>query len=101
MKKIYSLYEAKAKLSQIIREVRQHGQAVTISYHGTPVAEIRPIEPEAEVDPLRRRMRMLEEQGVLSPARPGAPPLRPIAKRPGALERFLAEREADEHGLPG
>lgn len=99
---MYSLYEAKAKLSEIIREVRQHGQSVTISYHGTPVAEIRPIEaaPEDE-DRIQKRMRMLEAQGALSPAQPGAPPLRPIAERPGALERFLAEREADEHGLPG
>jgi prevent-host-death family protein len=101
MKRTYSLYEAKAKLSQIVREVRQHRHSVTISYHGEPVVEIRPVDTEAEADPLRRRMRMLEEQGALSPARPDAPPLRPIAKRPGALERFLAEREADEHGLPG
>ena len=33
----YSIYEAKAKFSEIIRKVRE-GQTVTVSYHGEPVA---------------------------------------------------------------
>jgi prevent-host-death family protein len=94
MKKIYSLYEAKAKLSQIIREVRQHGQPVTISYHGEPVVEIRPVDPVAgDEDRVQKRMRELEERGVLTRGNGESLRLRPIAHRPGALERFLQERD--------
>ena len=35
-----SLYDAKAKLSQIIREVREHGASATLTYHGEPVAVV-------------------------------------------------------------
>ena len=42
MPKTYSLYETKARLSAIIRQVRG-GQRVTVTVHGKPVAEIRPL----------------------------------------------------------
>jgi prevent-host-death family protein len=93
MKKIYSLYEAKAKLSEIVRAVRERGDSVTISYHGEPVAEIRPIEP-AECA-TERRTAELEARGVLVPA--DATGIRlpdTIARRRGALDRFLAERDS-------
>ena len=38
-----STYEAKARFSEVIRLVRE-GRTVHISYHGKPVAEIRPIQ---------------------------------------------------------
>ncbi len=41
MKKV-SIAEAKAQLSSLLDDVK-HGQAVTITRHNVPVAEIRPI----------------------------------------------------------
>ena len=38
----YSIYEAKAHFSEIIRQVRE-GETVTVTRRGKPVAEIRPI----------------------------------------------------------
>ena len=38
----YSTYEAKARFSEVLRQVRE-GKTVTISYRGEPAAEIRPI----------------------------------------------------------
>ncbi len=86
----YSTYEAKAKFSEVIRKVRA-GQRVVISYRGEEIAEIRPI---TGLDGgLARSIGRLEEEGVLS--RPPNPVgrLEPIAKKPGALRRFLESRE--------
>ena len=90
MASTYSTYEAKAKLSEILRKVRA-GQHVTITYHGEPVAEVRPVAREAR--PLADRVRELQQRGVVVGG--GKPPkgLRPIARRPGALKRFLEERD--------
>ncbi|MBI1722797.1 MAG: type II toxin-antitoxin system prevent-host-death family antitoxin [Gemmatimonadetes bacterium] len=85
----YSLYEAKARLSEIVRRVRE-GQTITISYHGKPVAEVRPIAPESAS--IEEHFRKLEERGVLVPARRPFAPIKPVAKRPGALKRFLRDR---------
>jgi prevent-host-death family protein len=90
--KSYSTYEAKAKLSEILRVVRERGETVVVSYHGRPVAEIRPL-PEAADEPIQERVERLRATGVLTP--PPAPQgeFRRIARRPGALRRFLAERD--------
>ena len=89
MEVIYSIYEAKARFSEVIRQVRE-GRTVTVSYRGEPVAEISPIERQP-VPTLEQRLVDLERQGVLvrSQARH---PLRPVERREGALARFLAER---------
>jgi prevent-host-death family protein len=89
----YSVYEAKAKLSEILRRVRD-GQTITISYHGTPVAEVKPIEPAGESQPFDQEahIRYLEETGQLIPARRPYTPIKPLARRPGALKRFLDDR---------
>jgi len=92
MARTYSLYEAKARLSEIIRAVRERGASFVVTYHGQPVAEIRPVEPESE-DPIERRLRALEAQGALVRGTGERLRLRPIARRPGALKRFLGERE--------
>ncbi len=85
----YSMYEAKAKFSKVIRTVRE-GRAVTVSYRGEPVAEIRPIKPRAET--IEERLEALEMSGALiSPEDPRVM-LGPIARRPGALARFLEDR---------
>ena len=86
----YSIYEAKARFSEVIRQVRE-GRTVTISYRGEPVAEIRSIgrRPKPTLD---ERLKDLERNGAL--VRPAIPrrTFRPVERRPGALSRFLAER---------
>lgn len=87
----YSLYEAKAKLSEIIRLVRERGETFTVSYHGRPVAEIRPI-PASE-GTVEERLRELEDRGILEG--PSAPPHAfppAIPGSPGVLDRFLEDR---------
>ena len=90
MKDTYSLYEAKAKLSAIVRQVRE-GRRVVITVHGEPAVEMRPVEKTA--DGLAARLATLEEHGVLLRRDPAAVRLEAVAKRPGALARFLAERD--------
>ncbi len=87
---IYSTYEAKARFSEVIRHVRE-GRTVTISYRGEPVAEIRGIQRHRQ-QTIEERLDDLQRRGVL--VRSGAPRLafQPVARRPVALARFLAER---------
>ena len=89
MRETYSLYEAKAKLSAIIRRVRE-GDSVVVTVHGEPVAEIRPIPREPAA--LAERLELLAERGILVRPEADAPGPRAVA-RPGALARFLAERD--------
>ena len=91
MAKEYSLYEAKARLSEIVRRVREHGESVTISYHGERVAEIGPIEA-ATGDGFGRRVQRMAAAGSVMRAA-AAPRLKPLAKKKGALKRFLDERD--------
>ncbi len=85
----YSTYDAKARFSEILRKVRE-GKVVTISYHGRPVAEVRPIGSGGKG--LADHLRKLEDGGALvrSVGRRGK--LRQLVRKRGALRRFLAER---------
>ncbi len=89
MKDSYSLYEAKAKLSALVKMVRA-GRRLVITVHGQPAAELRPV--EAEGKGLKDRLAQLADRGVLV-RREGSPRLEPVARRPGALRRFLAQRD--------
>jgi prevent-host-death family protein len=92
MESVYSTYEAKTKFSELLRKVRQGGRVV-ITFHGEPVAEIRPIEKAAET--FEERLARLEREGQISPAAvaPARGTWKPIAHRPGALQRFLDDRD--------
>ena len=91
MARTYSTYEAKAKFSEVLRRVRE-GERILIAYRGEPIAEIRPIEKPKES--FEGRLRRLEKEGVIDrPKCKPAGPMRPLARRPGALARFLAERD--------
>lgn len=90
MPRTYSTYEAKARFSEVLRQVRA-GRRVLIAYRGAPVAEIRPIEA-AELS-LAGRVAKLRGDGVLLPQAAGSRALRPLARRPGMLRRFLKERD--------
>jgi prevent-host-death family protein len=90
MPRTYSTYEAKARFSEVLRRVRS-GQSVFISHRGEPVAEIRPF--EAAEPGLAGRVAKLKADGVLLPQPAGRRALRPVSRRPGALKRFLADRD--------
>ena len=90
MRDTYSLYEAKAKLSAIIRKVRE-GRPAIVTLHGEPVVEIRAISPGSSG--LGARIEQLVERGIIIRNQKPGPRPRPIAKRPGALKRFLADRD--------
>jgi prevent-host-death family protein len=92
MDSIYSTYEAKAKFSELLRKVRAGGRVV-ITFHGVPVAELRPIEKREES--LEERIERLAAEGSLSPAgvSPAQGSWKPVARRPGALRRFLDDRD--------
>jgi prevent-host-death family protein len=85
----YSTYEAKAKFSEVMRKVRG-GQRVVVTYHGEPVAEITPVGPTA--DGVRGRAARLASTGELIPGSGDFKTFQPVARRPGALRRFLDDR---------
>ena len=88
MRNVYSTYEAKARFSELLRQVRQ-GKTVTISYRGKPVAEMRSIQQKPAT--VEERLEELEQRGV--PVRPsGRRSLKVVEPRAGVLKRFLAER---------
>ena len=91
----YSLYDAKAKLSALVRQVRE-GRTIVITVHGEPAAELRPIDRTTRKQTIAGRVAELEGRGELSPATP-KPGTRvasaPVNRRRGALKRFLEERE--------
>lgn len=84
----WSTWEAKARFSELLRIVRE-GRTVTVTYHGEPVAEVRPLKRTVGIE---GRLEHLRKRGSLSvPERPGGlPPA--LASRPGALARFLEDR---------
>ncbi len=87
----FSTYEAKARFSEVIRLVRE-GRTVQISYHGKPVAEVRPLEEKKKS--IEEHFADLERRGIVSPpAEPGPFRPGPVVRRPGALQRFLDERD--------
>lgn len=90
MKDRYSLYEAKARLSALVRQVRE-GRRIIITVHGQPAAELRPVEsgPKSIED----RLAELIAQGVVVPAKDPHAPIRPGKRRPGGLKRFLDSRD--------
>ena len=89
MRDTYSLYEAKAKLSAIVRQVKE-GHSVIVTLHGEPAVEIRAVAaPRKGID---ARLEQMAERGVLLRAAEPRPEFKAVASRPGALKRFLADR---------
>jgi len=85
----YSTHEAKARFSEVLRKVRA-GRTVTITYHGRAIAEIHPMRPEGG---LEARLAALRASGRIAGGGSPRGLLRPVGRRPGALDRFLAERD--------
>lgn len=116
---VYTAREARARFAELLRRVR-NGETVAVSYRGAPVAEIRrPAEaqtrppdedgapgqgvpdpmdfdfPPAAKDEaeLEARLADMRRRGVLIPSNQPKRPFKPVCVVPGALERFLAERD--------
>jgi prevent-host-death family protein len=85
----YSTYEAKARFSELMRQVRG-GRSVLITYHGKPVAELRPARP---AEGLEARIERLRATGRIAGGEGGPARFEPLVKRGGATGRFLEERE--------
>jgi prevent-host-death family protein len=89
MARPYPVHEAKAKLSEILRRVKQ-GRSVSISERGRIIARVVPIERPRG---LSSRLRQLEADGQLVRRAKKPRAIRPVARRPGALRRFLRSRD--------
>jgi len=98
MPREYSLYEAKAKLSALVRQVRE-GATIVITVHGEPAAELRAIEPASTTPTNQSRHEDLQARGLLTPAKCSPHEYAALLKRKrakasaGALARFLSERD--------
>ena len=90
MRDTYSLYEAKAKLSALVRQVRE-GRPVIITVHGQPAVELRPITQRKRG--MAARIADLEAQGVLVRSPGPKAPMTVGPRRAGALKRFLDSRD--------
>ncbi len=88
MSKTYSIYETKAKLSEILRQVKA-GQEIIVSERGHPIAKISSFSPK---EGWEGRIEALITGGQIIKAAEKTD-LEILVKRKGALETFLAERD--------
>jgi prevent-host-death family protein len=87
----YSVYEAKAKLSEILRLVKADRE-VTITERGKRIAKIVPYVAGEELT-LEQRLQSLRSEGQLQVARVSPKQLEVTGpKAAGALKRFLEDR---------
>jgi len=87
----YPLYDAKAKLSALVRQVRE-GHTIIITVHGERVAELRPYQAKPGPHTLAERYAELQARGEIIPSR-GTSSLRVGTPHLGVLQRFLDERD--------
>lgn len=83
----YSIYEAKARLSEVIRHAKAR-RRVIITERGIPVAEVVPYAEEAS-ESLSRRIAGLSNRGAIVPRKEPFRP-QPVCIRKGAVRRFLS-----------
>ncbi|MSP90709.1 MAG: type II toxin-antitoxin system prevent-host-death family antitoxin [Myxococcales bacterium] len=86
----YSTYDAKAHFSELLRRVMA-GESVIVTHRGRQVAEIRPIVQADE--PFQAHLDRLQRDGCLVPACAPDRNLPTLTHVPGAVARFLAERD--------
>jgi hypothetical protein len=70
----------------------REGHVGVVTLHGEPVVEIRLLASKPEG--IAARMQSLAERGILTPAKSKAPSPRIAARKSGALQRFLNDRNA-------
>ena len=89
--KVYSVYEVKAHLSEVLREVVRTGKKVVITKHGKPVAEIAPYSGDEET--MEERLERMEREGLIHGPDNKDADWSSVGRSPGALERFLKDRD--------
>jgi prevent-host-death family protein len=99
MRRSYSLYEAKARLSAIIRQVRE-GQRVVVTVHGEPVAEIRPLAQDA-VTIAERLDRLVSWCGRPTPRQPSRRLSDAPARSPASSRSVTGDRRLHRYLMPG
>lgn len=87
MVKQFSVFEAKARLSELLRYVKQ-GVEIIVTERGKPIARVTQLEPDKG---LVGRVSKLKDQGSIIPRKSTFWPK--LKKVKGALNRFLKERE--------
>ena len=90
----YSVYEAKAHLSAILGLVKKN-KRVCVTDRGKDIAWIIPSQNQTEtVDDLETHLEALTQARVIQGGRTNKKlQVASVAKRPGALQRFLDERD--------
>jgi prevent-host-death family protein len=88
MARPYPVHEAKAKLSEILRRVKQ-GRSVTISERGREIARVIPVEAPRS---LEARLHTFEHEGVIVRGTGDTKMIRSVGRKRGALRRFLQSR---------
>lgn len=84
----YPVNEIKTKLAEILAHVKR-GTSVVLCERGREVARIVPVEPKQSLD---ERLAAWERQGIIVAGVGPATTIKPIARRRGALRRFLRSR---------
>ena len=84
----YSIYQAKARLSEVIRMVKAR-RRVVITERGVPVAEVIPCLPDRPESLADRIDRLARAGAILSPDEPFLP--KPLIIHAGAVDRFLQQ----------
>ena len=98
MKIIYTTEEVQEKLPEILKAVNA-GESITVTEQGIPVAEIRPLPGERRepypnnTDKLEQHLEEMRRRRTLGPPVGQRKEFKATEHIPGALERFLAERE--------
>lgn len=90
MAKMYSVYETKARLSEILRLVKS-GKEVVVSERGVPIAKILPFKEEEQS--FASRMDQLKQSGQVQTRKKAQVFEEGDEKKPGLLSRFLKERD--------
>lgn len=91
MKRIFSVFEAKARLSELIRIVRSENEVI-ITDRSKPVVRMVPIK-EKGVRTLSDRMMGLERQGLIASPKPDKVELEQHPLPVGVLAKFLRDRD--------
>ncbi len=92
MKITFTLADLKSDPRLVLEYVQREGKAANIACDGKIVAELRPLKPRKYT--MERRMKELRHRGILRSSGEPKRPIEPGEPSPGALARFLAEREA-------
>lgn len=88
MAKIFSIYEAKARLSELLRLVKESELHIVISERGKPIAKVIPYQ---ETQEFKEKFEEMSVRGMICRRKQTRIPKG--IKRAGALKRFTGSRE--------